>query len=426
MKILKTGSYGPSVGFLQLALHRAGAKTLAADGVFGEATRSALRTFQSDSGLAADGIAGPATQTALTPYYTGFAEHRIHRGETLFSLARQYNVPLSAILTANPGITPEALTVGSRVTVPLPFDIVPTNIAFTARLVSYCVRGIAARYPFVRAGQLGRSVMGRPLWYLAVGEGERRVFYNAAHHANEWICIPLLLKFTEQLARAYAENGTVFGRSARGLCREASIYIAPCVDPDGLDLVTGELTGGEYYDAALRIARDYPDVLFPSGWKANIRGTDLNLQYPAGWEQARENKFALGVVSPAPADYVGPSPLSAPESRAMYDFTLALSPQLTLSYHTQGEVIYWRYLDLEPKDARSVADTLAAVSGYSVEDTPFASGFAGYKDWFISRFDRPGFTVEAGRGVNPLPIGDFDKIYADNLGILTLAAVLGA
>lgn len=167
-------------------------------------------------------------------------------------------------------------------------------------------------------------------------------------------------------------------------------------------------------------------MLFPSGWKANIRGTDLNLQYPAGWEQARENKFALGVVSPAPADYVGPSPLSAPESRAMYDFTLALSPQLTLSYHTQGEVIYWRYLDLEPKDARSVADTLAAVSGYSVEDTPFASGFAGYKDWFISRFDRPGFTVEAGRGVNPLPIGDFDKIYADNLGILTLAAVLGA
>ena len=88
MKILKTGSYGPSVGLLQLALHRAGAKTLAADGVFGEATRSALRTFQSDSGLAADGIAGPATQTALTPYYTGFAEHRIHRGETLFSLAR--------------------------------------------------------------------------------------------------------------------------------------------------------------------------------------------------------------------------------------------------------------------------------------------------------------------------------------------------
>ncbi len=424
MKILKTGSAGPSTELLQLALCRAGAGPLAVDGVFGSATKSALRRFQAENGLAADGIAGPATQAALTPYYTGFAVHRIHRGDTLFSLARQYKVPLSAILTANPGIVPESLAVGSSVTVPLPFDIVPENIAFTARLVSFCVRGIAARYPFVKTGQLGRSVMGRPLWYLALGEGERRVFYNAAHHANEWITIPLLLRFAEQLARAYAENGSVFGRSARELYGAASIYIAPCVDPDGVDLVTGELTGGEYYDAALRIARDYPAVPFPSGWKANIRGTDLNLQYPAGWEQARENKFALGVVSPAPADYVGPSPLSAPESRAMYDFTLALAPQLTLSYHTQGEVIYWRYLDLEPKGARGIADTFAAVSGYSVEDTPFASGFAGYKDWFISRFDRPGFTVEAGRGVNPLPIGDFDKIYADNLGILTLAAAL--
>ncbi len=421
MKILKQGSVGPSVGLLQLALRRAGAAELAPDGVFGAATRAALRTFQSDNGLAADGIAGPATQAALTPYYTGFAEHRIHRGDTLFSLARQYNVPLPAILTANPGIRPESLTVGSRLVIPLPFDIVPTNLAFTSRLVAYCVRGIAARYPFVRLGRIGCSVMGRPLWYLALGEGEERVLYNAAHHANEWITIPVLLKFAEQFARAYAENGKIFGQSARELYRAASVYIVPCVDPDGVDLVTGELTGGEYYDGALRIARDYPDVPFPSGWKANILGTDLNLQYPAGWEQARENKFARGVVSPAPADYVGVSPLSAPESRAMYDFTLALSPRLTLSYHTQGGVIYWRYLDLAPSGALGLADTFAAVSGYSVEDTPYASGFAGYKDWFISHFDRPGFTIEAGRGVNPLPISDFDTIYADNLGILSLA-----
>ncbi len=421
MKILKLGSAGPSVELLQLALRRAGAGEPALDGIFGSATRSALRVFQSGSGLAADGIAGPVTQAALTPYYTGFAEHRIHRGDTLYSLARQYNVPAAAITTANPGVTPRDLGIGSRLVIPLPFDIVPTNIAFTSQLVAFCVRGIAARYPFVKLGHIGRSVMGRPLWYLALGEGERRVLYNAAHHANEWITIPLVLKFAEQFAQAYAADGKIFGQSARELYRSSSVYIVPCVDPDGLDIVTGELTGGEFYDTALRIARDYPELPFPSGWKANILGTDLNLQYPAGWEQARENKFALGVTRPAPADYVGASPLSAPESRAMYDFTLALSPQLTLSYHTQGEVIYWRYLDLEPKGARSIADTFAAVSGYSVEDTPYASGFAGYKDWFILHFDRPGFTIEAGRGVNPLPISSFDKIYADNLGILSIA-----
>ncbi len=424
MKLLKYGSVGPSVELLQLALRRAGAQTLMLDGVFGSATKDALRRFQADNGLAADGIAGPVTHRALAPYYTGFAEHRIHRGDTLFSLARQYNVPLSAILTANPGIAAENLNVGGSLVVPLPFDIVPTNVSFTSTLVSFCVRGIAARYPFVRTGQLGKSVMGKPLWYLALGEGEKRVFYNAAHHANEWITIPVLLKFAEQLARAYAENGKIFGQSAPELFDIASVYIAPCVNPDGVDLVTGELTGGEYYDRALRIAQSYPDVPFPSGWKANIRGIDLNLQYPAGWEQARENKFALGIVSPAPADYVGASPLSAPESRAMYDFTLALAPRLTLAYHTQGEVIYWRYLDFEPPGARNIADTFAAVSGYAAEDTPFASGFAGYKDWFIQDFDRPGCTIEAGLGRNPLPLSQFDKIYADNLGILTLSPFL--
>ena len=95
-----------------------------------------------------------------------------------------------------------------------------------------------------------------------------------------------------------------------------------------------------------------------------------------------------------------------------------------MAYHTQGEVIYWKFLDYEPTNSRAIADTFAAVSGYSVEDTPYASGFAGYKDWFIQDFNRPGYTIEAGRGVNPLPITQFDRIYADNLGILVYGALV--
>ena len=265
--------------------------------------------------------------------------------------------------------------------------------------------------------------MGKTLWVLSAGSGDRTVFYNAAHHANEWICVPLLLKFSEQLCKAYVAGGSIFGYAARDILARSKIYIAPCVNPDGMDLVTGELTDGEYYNAAVRIARNYPQFPFPSGWKANIRGVDLNLQYPAGWEQARENKFAQGIVSPAPADFVGSAPLAAPESRAMYDFTLSLSPRLILAYHTQGEVIYWKYLDLEPAGSRALGERFAALSGYTLEDTPYASGFAGYKDWFIQDFDRPGYTIEAGRGVNPLPLSQFEKIYSDNLGILVSAAM---
>ena len=423
MRILKLGTRGPSVQLLQLALSRAGFGESALDGIFGAKTKNSVMRFQAANGLSADGIVGPITHRALVPYYTGYTVHRVFRGDTLWTIARLYGTTLEAVLTANPGINAANLQIGSSVTVPLPFDIVPTDIDYTYALVSYCVRGLAARYPFLGTADIGRSVMGKTLWVLSAGSGDRTVFYNAAHHANEWICVPLLLKFSEQLCKAYVAGGSIFGYAARDILARSKIYIAPCVNPDGMDLVTGELTDGEYYNAAVRIARNYPQFPFPSGWKANIRGVDLNLQYPAGWEQARENKFAQGIVSPAPADFVGSAPLAAPESRAMYDFTLSLSPRLILAYHTQGEVIYWKYLDLEPAGSRALGERFAALSGYTLEDTPYASGFAGYKDWFIQDFDRPGYTIEAGRGVNPLPLSQFEKIYSDNLGILVSAAM---
>ena len=409
---------------LQLALNRAGSGELETDGIFGPKTKNALIRFQAANGLAADGIAGPLTHRALLPYYTGFTSHRVFRGDTLWSIAGLYGTTLDAVRIANPRLNAQNLQIGSTVTVPLAFDVVPRDIDYTSALVAYCVRGIAARYPFVKTGELGKSVMGKPLWYLALGSGENTVFYNAAHHANEWITVPVLLIFTEELARAYAYGGEYFGIPAANILGRSTVYIAPCVNPDGVDLVTGELDSGEFYRNAQRIAANYPYIPFPSGWKANIRGVDLNLQYPAGWEIARENKFAQGVISPAPADFVGTAPLIAPESRAMYDFTLALSPRLTLAYHTQGEVIYWKYADYEPVGSRAIADRFAALSGYAVEDTPYASGFAGYKDWFIQDFNRPGYTIEAGRGVNPLPISQLNKIYRDNMGILATAALV--
>lgn len=424
MRVLRLGSLGAPVQLLQLALNRAGFGAIDTDGIFGTATQSALRRFQSAHGLAPDGAAGAATHRALLPYYTGFLVHTVRPGDTLSGIAAQYGATLAAVMTANPGLADAVLMPGAAVTVPLAFDVVPTTIDYTSALIGYCVRGLAARYPFLVTGEIGKSVMGRPLWSIMLGTGSNRVLYTAAHHANEWITSPVLLRFVEQLARAKAEGGYVFSRSAEELLDYATLFIVPALDPDGIDLVTGELTAGEYYTGAESIARHYPQFAFPAGWKANIRGVDLNLQYPAGWETARANKAALGIVSPAPADFVGSAPLAAPESRALYDYTLSVDPALVLAYHTQGEVIYWRYDGYAPPGAEAIAQAFAGVSGYAAADTPAASGYAGYKDWVIDALDRPGFTIEAGRGTNPLPITQFDSIYRANLGILTLGMIV--
>ena len=423
MRILRTGSYGPAVQLLQLALNRAGFGTLETDGLFGPATRRALAQFQRANGLTVDGVAGSQTHRALLPWYTGYLVHTIRRGETLYSLARRYGSTTEALLTANPTLIPEKILPGTQIVVPLGFPVVPTDIDWCAALVAFCVRGLSARYPFMTAGEIGRSSLGRPLWSLRLGAGDNRALYNASHHANEWITTPLLLRFAEELGAAFAAGGTIAGSSAAELLTHTTLTLIPAVNPDGIDLVTGELQQGEAYERALAIAEAYPRFPFPAGWKANLEGTDPNLQYPAGWEQARENKARLGIVSPSPAEYVGPTPLSAPESRAVYDYTLAFQPDLTLSWHTQGKVIYWRYLDREVPGAREIAELFSRVSGYAVEDVPFGSGFAGYKDWFIQDFGRPGFTIEAGLGQNPLPLSQFEEIYRDCVGILTLAAL---
>ena len=90
----------------------------------------------------------------------------------------------------------------------------------------------------------------------------------------------------------------------------------------------------------------------------------------------------------------------------------------SLAYHAQGEVIYWRYLDYEPADSRRIAEYFGEVSGYRVEETPSASGYAGFKDWFIQEYNRPGYTIEVGMGVSPLPMSQFAGIYEDNRLIL--------
>ena len=94
-----------------------------------------------------------------------------------------------------------------------------------------------------------------------------------------------------------------------------------------------------------------------------------------------------------------------------------------LTYHTQGEVIFWQFQNYTPVNSANIVNQFSQVSGYTAEDTPYNSSFAGLKDWYIYYYRRPGFTIEAGLGINPIPISDFNSIYSKNLGILVLGMV---
>ena len=302
--------------------------------------------------------------------------------------------------------------------------IVRTDIPITAESCNRYIQQITATYPFCRSELLATTAFQRPIRTLVIGNGPRKVIYSASHHANEWITTLVLLKFAEELAQAIRENGRIGGVDAQQIADTATIYMVPMVDPDGVDLGGRRIIKEEIqYETARRLADNYPTIPFPEGWKANLLGVDLNLQYPAGWLQAREIKFSQGFTRPGPRDYVGRAPLGQIESRALAGYTEYINPELILAYHTQGKVIYWQFQDYVVPGARELGEEFARVSGYSLEEVPFESSFAGYKDWFIQRFRRPGYTIEVGEGENPLPLSQFDEIYRDNMGILTTAAL---
>lgn len=301
--------------------------------------------------------------------------------------------------------------------------IVNTTVPITAASCDQMIREIVNTYPFCRTELLTTTAFQRPIRTLVIGEGPRKVIYSAAHHANEWITALVLLKFAEEFAQAIQENGDIFGVNAQALSQTATIYMVPMVDPDGVDLVVGEIgPGNVQFDLAQRLSQDYPQIPFPDGWKANLLGVDLNLQYPAGWLQAREIKFSQGFTTPGPRDYVGRAPLNQFESWALAGYTEVIDPELVLAYHSQGKEIYWQFKNYDVPGARELGEEFARVSGYELTEVPFNSSFAGYKDWFIQQFRRPGYTIEVGEGVNPLPLSQFDEIYRDNLGILVTAA----
>ena len=374
METLKLGSTGTIVQYLQSTLKTLGFYSGNIDGIFGNQTKNSVIIFQREFGISADGIVGPNTWNKLSSF----------------------------------------------------FYIVPTNISYGSNILNINLKGFQSKFPFLEQGNIGYSILGQGLKYIKFGRGNKQIFYSASIHANEWINSVLLMKFLENLSLAYLNNSTIWGVPASYLFNNYSLYIVPMVNPDGVDLVVGNLAkhNPQKYEYTKRLSKNYPQVPFPQGWKANINGIDLNLQFPAEWETARKNKFAQGYTKPGPRDYVGTGPLVTQEALALYNFTLQKSFSLILAYHTQGETIYWKFLNYLPPNSYEIGRHFSQVSGYLLESTPYTSGFAGYKDWFIQNYKLPGYTIESGLGENPLPISQFQDIYSKNIGILILGMLL--
>ncbi|WP_027963038.1 M14 family metallopeptidase [Halalkalibacillus halophilus] len=338
-------------------------------------------------------------------------KHLINSGDSFFSISNQYQINMDVLMRMNPEINPNNLPIGQTLNIPqfLISPVVQVNTPYTSQNLQADLNKLIQLYPFIKRNIIGQSVMGKELTELRIGTGDRVVHMNGSFHANEWITSPILMQTINEYLIALTSNGDIRGLSMFPFYNTTTLSIVPMVNPDGVDLVINGLPEEEPFRSdALSINNNSYDF---SGWKANIRGVDLNNQYPALWEE----EAAIKPKEPAPRNFPGYAPLTEPESIAIAELTSQNNFNMALAYHTQGKVIFWGFQGLEPPESEIIVNEFARVSGY--QPIQYVPSYAGYKDWFIQDFRRPGFTVELGRGVNPLPLSQFDEIYQENLGI---------
>lgn len=357
----------------------------------------------------------PANQLSVgqTIKIPGFVvtNYQVVRGDTLWAIAARRNLSADSLLLVNPNINPQQLRIGQTINVPLrvTWRIVQGNQRYSYDIMIDHLTRLKNVYPFIQIPSIGNTVLNRTIPEVNIGNGVKRVHYNGSFHANEWITTPIVMQFLNDYLLALTNQTPIRGLYMHPYYSQVSLSIVPMVNPDGVNLVlNGPPQQEPWRSRVVEINRGSRNF---SGWKANIRGVDLNDQFPARWEIEKERREQ----APAPRDFPGERPLSEPESSAMADLTRRKNFSRVVAFHTQGEVIYWGFLNLEPPEAETIVREFARVSGY--EPIRTVDSYAGYKDWFIQDWRRPGYTVELGSGVNPLPLSQYNEIYEEALGI---------
>lgn len=269
------------------------------------------------------------------------------------------------------------------------------------------IRSLKLEFPFLATGSIGKSVLGRDITMLRIGKASDYILYTAAIHGSERITATVLLKFVAELCEALLTGGKIAEIDARRALANKGVIFVPLCNPDGCEIaLKGAVGCGEHaeYIRAL-CGGDFEH------WSSNFHGVDLNHNFDAGWHALHELERKQGYCVPGPTRYGGLKPHSEPETEALVNLCRRVNIRYCMCFHSQGEVIYWDYNNIDIPQSRKMAEIFAASARYTLDEpTELACG-GGFKDWFIQEYRRPGFTVELGKGKNPLPPSDGKKIY---------------
>lgn len=266
-------------------------------------------------------------------------------------------------------------------------------------------------YSFADMFSIGESVMEKKIFCIKVGTGDKKLFINGSHHGLEYLTSAFIMKFFDELSKAYQNKESLFSYDVYNLLNKVSLYAVPMVNPDGVDIAVNGIDITNPYHR--RLISRVGIHSFNKVWQSNANGVDINHNYDANWHPVEEHA--------SPSKYAGPYSESEPETKAIVDFVRAEKFDMLIAFHSQGGEIYYDFDGSISKNSLDIAKHLASVSGYSVAIPTGSAAFGGCKDWFIKEFGKAGFTIEIGHGKNPLSDEMLNKIYDENAKIVLQA-----
>lgn len=244
---------------------------------------------------------------------------------------------------------------------------------------------------FDKVSVIGKSRLGRNIYCIELGRGERCGVFAAAFHGLEYLTATVLLNFAQKFLKM-----TEYHNKLR-------IYVIPMINPDGVEIV---IHGLNPKNAFHRDIINHTGIIdFTNVWQANASGVDINHNFNARWERIKSG--------PGPTKYGGEYPESEPETRAVTELLKKKEPELFIAFHSQGKEIYYDFNGMESKSAKQNAEYAAKSCGYKASVPKGTASFGGAKDWYIQEYHKEAYTVELGVGKNPLPHSQLDEMASD-------------
>ena len=276
---------------------------------------------------------------------------------------------------------------------------------------------IKKKYSFAQISVLSKTVCNRDISCIQLGSNTSPVLFAGAFHGMEWLTSLILLKFTIEVCEAIQNSSTISDVDIKKFLSKCGLFIIPCVNPDGVEIsLHGPAAAGNFKDLVYNASNGNT-----TRWQANAKGVDINHNFNANWSKLHELEKKHGILTSSPTRYGGPFPNSEIETCTLVKLCCDINFRHALAFHSQGEEIYWDFNNCQPPCSKCIANVLADSSGYKLnQPEPLATG-GGFKDWFISYFYKPAFTIEVGLGRNPLPISELEPIYKKIHKMMVLA-----